>query len=471
MPRAARAVGVGVLVVVLAGGAYGTADAYDLAPGVLTLAPVPAPAAPFPTAGGAVEPAAVHEPLGQLDAAAPVPDAAQVDALVQGLVTGGRLGPSLGVVVTDQLTGEVLAAHVPEQGRTPASTAKLVTAVAALTELDPARTLTTRVLRGPGSQVVLVGGGDMMLAAGAGDPGAVSGRAGLADLAAQVAGRLKLEGTTTVTLGVDDSLFSGPAISPTWDPADIAAGYAAPVTALAVDIAGLTDAEYPPRAADPSLAAAAIFATRLTEQGITVIGSPARADLPAGENLLGSVESAPLVDIVHFFLDSSDNTITEVVSRLVALSAGLPGSFEGGTQAVLRTVTTAGVDVTGAHLSDASGLGDGSVLPPDLLLGLLELITDPAHPVLREVATGMPIGGLTGTLADRFTTTAARGMVRAKTGSLKSVTSLAGTVQTADGRELLFVVMADQTGAVGQWTPRAAVDEFVSTLARCGCST
>ena len=51
------------------------------------------------------------------------------------------MGASVGVVVADQLTGEVLGAHLPEAGRTPASTAKLVTAVAALSTLGPDVTL------------------------------------------------------------------------------------------------------------------------------------------------------------------------------------------------------------------------------------------------------------------------------------------------------------------------------------------
>src|SRR5918997_1551013 len=70
---------------------------------------------------------------------------------------------------------------------------------------------TTAVLDGD-SRVVLVGGGDMMLAAGAGNPDAVNGRAGLGDLGDQVAAKVLVSGRTTVTLGLDDTLFTGPAI-------------------------------------------------------------------------------------------------------------------------------------------------------------------------------------------------------------------------------------------------------------------
>lgn len=469
MSAGARVVGVSLLVLVLGGGAYGTADAYDVVPGVVTLAPVPPDPEPFPAVPGAVEPPALAPALGPLDAAAPRPDPAQVASLVQGLVTDARVGPSVGVVVADQITGEVLASHASDQPRVPASTAKLVTGVAALASLDPASTLDTRVVRGEGDQVVLVGGGDMMLAPGEGIADAVVGHAGLGDLAAQVAGALTASGTTTVRLGYDGSLFSGPALSPTWKQADINQGFVAPVTSLAVDIAKIRPGEYPPRHADPARHAAETFAARLTEQGVSVSEVRAVGPAPSGSEQLGVVQSASLSEVVHYFLDTSDNTITEVVARLVAIDAGLPGSFDGASQAVLRAAAQLGVDTSGAQLVDASGLGTGSLLTPDLLLGLLRLVTDPMRPELREIATGMPVAGLTGTLAERYTATSARGLVRAKTGSLPGVTSLAGTVVDADGRQLLFAVLADQTPPGGQLGPRAAIDGWVSRLAECGC--
>jgi len=175
MTTAARVVGVSALVLVLAGGAYVTGDAYDVVPGMVTLADPPPDPLPFPTAPGAVEPVDTVPALTDLDPQAPVPAAASVQAMVDGLVKDPRIGASVGVVVADQLTGDVLGAHLPEDGRTPASTAKLVTAVAALNALGPDVTLPTSVVRGPGDSIVLVGGGDMMLAAGAGDPNAVEG--------------------------------------------------------------------------------------------------------------------------------------------------------------------------------------------------------------------------------------------------------------------------------------------------------
>lgn len=469
MTTAARVAGVGTLVVVLAAGGYATADAYDVVPGIVTLAPpVPDPL-PFPTAPGAVEPAEAPRALGDLDPQVPLPAPAPLQALVDGLAGDARLGPSVGVTVVDQLTGEVLASRAPDDGRVPASTAKVLTGVAALTALDPDVTLPTRVVRVDDATIALVGGGDMLLAHGAGDPAATHGRAGLGDLAAGTAAALALQGVTNVRLVVDDSLFTGPAVSPAWDPANVGEGFVAPVTALAVDVGRLREGEYAPRSPDPSMQAAKVFVQRLAEVGVTVQGAPTRATAAADAPELARVESAPVVDVVHYFLETSDNSITEVVSRLVALDAGLPPSFDGGTQAVLRQVANLGVDVSGARLADASGLGDGSLLSPALLAAVVRLTADPAHPTLRDVAVGMPVAGLSGTLADRYTASDARGLVRAKTGSLPQVTSLAGTVLDAQRRQLVFSVMADQTPPGGQWAPRQAIDGFVAALAACGC--
>ncbi|WP_029291459.1 D-alanyl-D-alanine carboxypeptidase/D-alanyl-D-alanine-endopeptidase [Cellulomonas sp. HZM] len=474
MATGARVVGTAALVLVLAGGAYATLDAHDVVPGLLTLAPSPTPPPPFPTAPGAVEAPDPTSALTELDPAAPQPATAKVGALVDTLVHDDRLGEPahVGVVVQDQLTGEVLAQHLPDEGRTPASTAKLTTAVAALSSLPSSTTMPTTVVRGTGDEIVLVGGGDMMLAADKGNPRTVLGHAGLGDLARAAAKKLALEGVESVHLRFDTSLFTGPGLSPGWEQNDIDAGYVAAVTPLAVNIGGKRPItpkdEYPPRYADPALEAARVFAQRLTEAGIAVQGAPTRGTAREGALRLAQVRSAPLDQVVHYFLDTSDNTITEVVSRLVAIQAGLPASFEGATTAVLRAVQLAGVSTAGAHLEDASGLGYGSKLPPAMLAGMVRLTTQPTEPTLRPIAVGMPIAGLTGTLADRFTTSPARGFARAKTGSLKQVTALAGTVLDAEGRQLVFAVLADDT-VPGQWNGRPPIDAFVTALAGCGC--
>lgn len=461
--------GVTVGVVLALTGGYLVADAVDVVPGLLTTAPPPVEPAPFPEAPGAVAAPPLAAGLPVLDDAAPVPAAATVQELTDALVDDDRLGTRVGALVVDATTGDVLGTSGADTAHVPASTLKVLTAAAALTSPGAATTLTTSVVLDGQDSLVLVGGGDMMLAAGAGDPAAVNGRAGLGDLAAQVADELRLTGRTTVTLRLDDTVFTGDAVNPAVYPGNVAAGYIAPVAALAVDVGRLADDEYAPRSQDPALDAAEAFVAALDEEGITVSGDPVRAAAPADGRVVGEVESAPLGEVVDYFLQHSDNTITEVVGRVVALDAGLPGSASGATQAVRAAVEALGVDLAGAVLADCSGLGDGSSLTPRQLVDVVALLADPDHPELRSAAVGLPVAGLSGTLDDRFLDNAGRGVVRAKTGSLPEVTSLAGTVVTADDRQLVFALMTDAVPEGGTYGARIILDDFVGALAECGC--
>lgn len=462
MVRAGRVVGGVVAAALLLGVGYGVADAYDVVPGRLTTAPRPqAPA--FPTAPGAAPLAAATPALGALSDDAPAPSSGTVSALVKGLVSDDRMGSRTGVQVLDVATGDVLAASGATRTYVPASTQKLLTGAAALTVLDPDATLPTTVVSGGSGTIVLVGGGDQLLAAGKGSRAKIDGRAGVGDLAGQVADQLELQGTRSVRLVVDDSLFGGPALSPTWDPGYLANGFVAPVSALSIDVARVTPDEYAQRYRDPALRVADVFSAALEKRGVEVTRT-SRGTAPDGARELGRVESAPVRDVVRYALEHSDNTVTEGLGRLVAAHVGQPATFAGATTAVLAAVRDLGVRLDGARLVDCSGLGEGSRLSPQQLVDVLRLATDGEHPRLTGMISMLPVAGLTGTLDDRFVLTDARGLVRAKTGSLTGVTSLAGTLVTHAGRQLVFVVLADRTPAGGQWGPRAAIDGFVARL-------
>ncbi|MBO0611000.1 D-alanyl-D-alanine carboxypeptidase/D-alanyl-D-alanine endopeptidase [Myceligenerans salitolerans] len=462
MTRSARP---GTAVVVLLGllGGYLAFDALDVVPGMLTTAEPWPEAAPFPTAPGAVEAPPPETVFPVLPQSAPVPDADDIQSEVADLVGDDRLGSRVGVVVADAITGETLGASDEDQLMTPASAQKILTGVAALSSPLADRTLATTVVRSEDT-LTLVGGGDMMLAAGKGKPEQVNGHAGLADLADQVAATLRADGTSQVRLTIDDTLFSGPAIAPAVPSANMAyIGEAAPL-GVNIGLAGDSYSPSGPWAPDPARRAGEIFAGHLRDRGVEV-RTVTRGTAPESAEKIGEVRSAPVAEITEFFLHTSNNTMTEVICRLVAVEAGAPGSNEAGTEAVTAAVEELGVDLDGADLKDCSGLGDGSRLSARQLADVVRLTIDPAHPELRDVAVGMPVGGLNGTLYDRFRgDNPARGLVRAKTGSLSKTRALAGTVVTADQRQLVFVVLADSIpdyaeGAVPVY------DAFVGSLA------
>ena len=87
---------------------------------------------------------------------------------------------------------------------------------------------------------------------------------------------------------------------------------------------------------------------------------------------------------------------------------------------------------------------DGSGLDPDnrLTCGLLASVLDDRH-LGASLVESLPVAGDRGTMKKRFAGTAGEGRVRAKTGTLRGVTSLAGVVDTPGGRRLAFALISN----------------------------
>ncbi|MFI6447898.1 D-alanyl-D-alanine carboxypeptidase/D-alanyl-D-alanine-endopeptidase [Kitasatospora sp. NPDC050543] len=474
------------------------------------------PAAPKPTASTSSVPAApTGSPFASPQASArPAPPAAGLvlraadddgaaTPTTQGLrqaLAAALQDQSLGTVtfaVADAASGHLLYGSGENTPGTPASTTKLATALATLSLVPSDTRIATRVVKGaaPG-EITLVGGGDPTLTALPADQVQLGGMPADADtapaslqaLAAKTAVALKQAGTTTVSLGYDTSLYVGSTQHKNYDAANIAM-----VTPLMAD-EGRVDPksreDAPARVADPADQAAGQFAVLLKAQGITVEGKPKQvtpatatgapatattgaatpgATPPAA--VLAQVESPTVARLVERMLTTSDNTLAEALARQAALAAHRPASFEGAATAVTTALTGLGVQLTGVVLNDGSGLHTGNAIPPAVLVQLLALAAAPNHPELRPVLTGLPIAGFTGTLGKRFAagsgSAEAAGIVRAKTGTLSGVNTLAGTVVDADGRLLAFAVMTRTTAAAD--TARAAMDRIAARLGACGC--
>ncbi|WP_299955920.1 D-alanyl-D-alanine carboxypeptidase/D-alanyl-D-alanine-endopeptidase [uncultured Modestobacter sp.] len=400
--------------------------------------------------------------LAALSAEAPVPDPAALAAVLDPLLDAPALGSGLSAQVVDVATGTVLLERDATDPGTPASTTKLLTALAAVTTLGPTERIDTTVVAGsaPG-EVVLVGGGDPTLSTTAPSvdyPGAAT----VADLAAQV--QQALAGQPVTGVVVDNSLFTGPLTATGWGEGDAPSTYAAPVTATAVDGARVTPGQTQ-RSGQPGTDAGRALATALGVPDAPV----ALGAAPAGARTLGTVQSAPVGRLVEQALTASDNLLAETLARHVAMARGLPATFDGAGAAVTAALAEAGLDTTGLSLTDASGLSRDDRAPARLLVDVLQAAADGSIPEADVLLSGLPVAGYDGTLAERVAAGAGTpGAVRAKTGTLQSVNDLAGTVQTADGRLLAFSVLADGTaGSIG--AAEDALDEVAAALAACGC--
>ncbi len=433
----------------------------------------------------ATEPSAVAPPAG-LDLPAWLPPAmpateggspAEISVKrVERALAPGLADPDLGRHVVAAVAGLDRAAPVWARGDDhylPASTTKMLTLASALELLGPEHRFTTRVVRGSKpNQVVLVGGGDPYLSSKALTSAEAATvyppRADLSALAATTA--RALDGGGRVRVRFDDSLFSGPTDNPAWRPDYVADDIVSPITALMVD--GGREGDSGKRSADPSLAAAQAFVWALTEAGVQVVGTPRRVQAQPAADELAAVDSAPLADIVERILDVSDNEGAEVMGHQVGVAASGEGSFAAGAAGVLSTLQGLGLDVSGDELYDGSGLSRGNRITTTTVLGLLQHAAAPDGARIRSLISGLPVAGFTGSLTYRFDDGPfqARGLVRAKTGTLTGVHALAGVVVGRDGAPMAFVIGADRVQLEDSLDAQQTIDRLAGALAACRCS-
>ena len=460
-------------IIVLALGAYAAVDAYDLVPGlpsVLTTDPqVEVQTVPTPQAHAQQVPA----PASAVDDSAPVPT--QIPKTIDALLKDSKV-KGFGLEVRDGISDDVLYAKDETKPRTPASVTKVLTAAASLSAIGgETRLATTTDFDADTNTLTLTGGGDALLSAGDSDAGSVNGHGGLRTLAEDTAAALEDQNVTEVALNLDTSRYVGEDFDSGWSRSDIAKGVITPIQPIMVDTAyvGSKNAEWRGRSEHPAKDAFSIFEKELKKAGVTVTEATDRSASEApseSENPkeVARVESATISEIVEYALVHSDNVVAEMLGNEVAIAQGQDGSLANGPTAVLEALGES-VDLGRTHLVDTSGLSyDNRIAPHDLTTVLQASVV--ADDSLAGLVSYFPVGGLTGTLHDRFLDERnASGVVHAKTGTLSTVTSLAGGVLDAEGRYLVFSIQIDDVDKDKILEARKTVDDIVTALANCGC--
>ncbi len=408
----------------------------------------------------AAAPGPVLTPTAIAGSTAPVPTSAGISAKLTPLLTSLTMGDAAAIVL-DPATGETLFDRASTMPHVPASTTKLLTASAALHVLGAGTRLATTV-QSDGSTVTLVGGGDATLITGTKPRTAAS----LSDLARQTAAALPAG--AAVVVNYDDSLFSGPGFASGWSRSWPSAGVVTPVTALMTD-QGRVSKRSLARSSDPARAAAKQFVDLLALDGTkATLGTKAKPVEGSAE--IARVESPTVGTLVQQMLTDSNNDLAESLAHLVGLKSTGKGTFKTGASATIAAANELGIPTAGVTLVDGSGLSHRDRITPLALASVISATAGEQSSTLWPIGAGLPVAGLTGTLADRFSAKGmnqAIGYVRAKTGSLNDTVALAGSVRDHDGRVLAFAVLANKIPSVA--AARATVDKIANQLAKCGC--
>lgn len=417
----------------------------------------------------------------------PAADAAEVtlpavlSPAVSALLRRAPVPAHLGLLVRDLDTGKVLEAARPDELFVPASTMKLVSMAARLTQTGPQSRYRVAVLA-PAQDVSRHARRISHLTLhGLGDPSlSIGGPYSLAALAQQLTkSGIKEVGELRVSPSID---------SATW-----------PALPLGTPLTALRLQEYPGWNDSPGDYAERVtgaFAGQLRAVGIRVgaaasglgrlVGqqsarqfgrvTPGYAAVPASMSAtapdvsLASVQGAPLISLLRRTLKPSDNVwadqIAAQLGQVPGQASSEPLTHAGMVAELRRFLMKVGVEPAPLSLSDASGLSQANRLTPRTLVTVLERMYDlpitalktplmPAQAFAQRqnlFIEALPRGGTGsasaaartggGTLAGRFVGSGLD--VRAKTGTLPGASSLAGYVRGTSGHVLAFAIMVDQ---------------------------
>lgn len=384
-----------------------------------------------------------------------VSDASALQAELAEQAKAEALG-NFAAVIRDATSGQTLFEQQQSELMLPASSTKMLTAVAALLELGPGAQIETRVTQPDSSTLVIHATGDVWL-----------DDAAMTDLAAQIDRATDVAAITDIEIRNEG--WSAPEFLSGWEEVDIAAGYIAPMQPAMLYGArqGGTTGDLP-RSTTPMADVAKALGSALGLENVnytvtTEYQAPAAADGSADgsaddsaddsadEKVVARWESAALSERVDEMMLESDNVMAEAIGREIDGADPI-----GCTQAILEEH---GLSTAAIHAVDNSGLSTDNRISAEFFADLMDLVV--SEESLHNIVLGLPVAGGTGTLATRYSTGPAKGWARAKTGTLTGVSALVGVVPSQEGHLYSFALLANDANILDA---RAQIDSIVATL-------
>ena len=408
-------------------------------------------------------------------------DKTAIENLITSQLSNRLFSTGYGISIRDNTDGTILFESNAQNSMLPASLTKLYTAASTAITLDPDARFVTKV-KYLNNNVYLVGGADPQLGTESNPT-----QADLADLAKETAQKLKEFNVFEVNVFIDDAIL-GPLQRPAdWEDTYFQSSEIHLISALNID-----DPSAPAKApVDPSITTGQKFAFYLIKNNIKVNGLVNRKNAPKDAFELSTQYSKSVSQLIEDTLMISNNQDAEILARVTSLVSENDPSTKAATELVLKDVELLGISSVDNAITDASGLSrSNKISPSDLSEIIYKSIKNPVitkvnkgetskfmiTPILPitpdpwSVFTGLPTGHGLGTMKKRFdeNNSAGRGVVRAKTGSLNRVITLAGTITTKDNVFLSFAILVNRVEEPEN--VREAIDNLLNELAECNCA-
>ncbi len=153
------------------------------------------------------------------------------------------------------------------------------------------------------------------------------------------------------------------------------------------------------------------------------------------------ISTRTVEQILQQMMKDSDNLYAEsMFYQLAYFTAGRGATWKDGAKQVDNMLKRIGVPTGAYRTTDGSGVSLYNYITPSAEVAVLRHAYRREH-IRPYLYSSLPIAGVDGTLEDRFRKSPARMNVRAKTGTVSGVSCLAGYCQAANGHMLAFAIM------------------------------
>ncbi|MCX7875039.1 MAG: D-alanyl-D-alanine carboxypeptidase/D-alanyl-D-alanine-endopeptidase [Melioribacteraceae bacterium] len=183
-----------------------------------------------------------------------------------------------------------------------------------------------------------------------------------------------------------------------------------------------------------------LFKEKLINSGIQFSGTLDTCKINSDIKLITSFKRN-IIPVITNTNKVSDNLSAEMLLRAVAGLKFNKQSAINGKFFIDSLITLSGANPKEYRIADGSGLSYYNLLSSELLIKVLKFIKKQNEPIPTLFINTLPIGGIDGTLANRFKNSSARGFVFAKTGTISGVSSLSGYIKTKKNNLIVFSIL------------------------------
>jgi D-alanyl-D-alanine carboxypeptidase/D-alanyl-D-alanine-endopeptidase (penicillin-binding protein 4) len=212
----------------------------------------------------------------------------------------------------------------------------------------------------------------------------------------------------------------------------------------------------------PDLWSAENLRQELKRQGISVAGRVRRGAASFGARKLASVQGDTVQEIVVEMNKTSNNFVAEMLAKNLSAQERPPGNLERGMVLIREYMRSLGLSALEYTLVNPSGLTRDNKLSARALVRVLQDMGGNFQ-YAPEFLASLPIAGVDGTLRRRLRNTPAERFIRAKTGYVDGVVTLAGYAGHKDGRIVTFAFLYN--GRVPTYRVRKLYDDLAEELA------